>query len=161
MLRIRLSEEDTTRLGCPQELTFEYGKMMGRDLLELEEQVGWSIDQFERQLEGVPAVNALGGPIYEMDGDKPKLDGGGKPILAMTYTTKTVMVLVWMCVRRANPDVAWKTFDFDVTAAEIDNDDEEEVGKAPSRANSKKSTTGTSRRSRASSASRRGTNATS
>ena len=149
-MRIRLSEEDATRLGCPRDLKFDYEKFMGRDLLELEEQVGWAIPDLEHALNGVPATNALGGPIYEMNGDKPVLDGAGKPVVARTYTTKTLMVMVWMCVRRSNPDVAWKTFDFELNGATLG--EEEEPGKASTAARSAKSTTATSRRSRRSSA---------
>ena len=147
-MRIRLCEEDATRLGCPRDLDFDFEKVTGRDLLELEEQVGWSLDTFQREIEGTPAVNAIGGPIYEMDGDKPKLDPMGKPIRIMAISTKAIVVIVWLCVRKANPDVAWKTFDFTMTATDI-LEDEEPAGKAP---RLRKSTTTTKRRSRASSA---------
>lgn len=153
-MKITLSEADAKRLNCPRVLIFDEEGLTGRDLMELEEQVGWSADSLERAFQGIPAVNALGGPIYEMDGDKPKLDGMGKPIRVMTLTTKTLMVVVWLCVRRANPEIDWKSFDFHVGATEIDNA-EEPVGKAPS----PKSTTTTKPRSRRSTASPRGTSA--
>lgn len=153
-IRIKLCEEDATRLNCPRDLLFDFTNVTGRDLLELEEQVGWSFDRFEREVGGVPATNALGGPVYEMAGDKPKLDGMGKPIRAMVITTRVLMVVIWMCVRRANPDVEWKTFDFTISATEVESE-EEEPGKAP--VNSRKSTTTTKRRSARSSASPRGT----
>ena len=152
-MKITLSEEDAVRLAVPRELVFDYGRFMGRDLLELEEQVGWSIVDLEHALNGTPAVNAIGGPIYEMDPknpDKPLLDGGGKPIVARTLSTRTLLVMVWMCVRRANPDVTWKTFDFNMVAAEFDPEDES--GKGSTAAPSKRSTTGTRRRSQRSSA---------
>lgn len=137
-------------------MKFDYSKFMGRDLLELEEQVGWDINKLEHALNGAPATNAIGGPIYEMNGDKPVLDGGGKPMIARVLTTKTLMVMVWMCVRRAAPDVQWKTFDFNVAGAEFDPEDEE-AGKGSTAAPSKRSTTSTKPRSRRSSASPRGT----
>jgi|SRR5688572_7548626 len=149
-MKIRLSEEDATRLGCPRELSFDLEHLSGRDLLELEEQVGWSFDTFQRELEGTPAVNALGGPIYEMDGDVPKLDPMGKPIRVMAISTKATIVVVWMCARRANPAIRWQEFDFNIAAVEFD--DEEPAGKAPAKARSRTSTTTTRRRSRTSSA---------
>lgn len=142
-MKISISEADATRLNCPRDMVFDLGKITGGDLIELEEQVGWGIDQFERAMEGTPAVNAIGGPIYEMDGDVPKLDGGGKPIRAMVIGTKTIMVLVWMCVRRANPDIPWKGFPdrIEVTALEIVQDEEGEPGKSPARRSATNTTT--------------------
>lgn len=154
MLKIRISEADSSRLNCPRDMAFDLDTVTGRDLLELEEQVGWNIDRFQIAVQGTPAVDAIGGPIYEMDPknpDTPKLDGGGQPIRAMVIGTKTVMVLVWMCVRRANPDVAWKTFDVQITELEITQDEEGEPGKSPAR-RSPTSTTTTKRRSRRSTA---------
>lgn len=150
-MKITLSESDAARLGCPRTLTYDEEGITGRDLMELEEQVGWSADQLDRAMQGVPAVNAIGGPLYEMDGDSPKLDPMGKPIRVMTMATKTVMVMVWLCVRRANPAVKWDEFDFHLASAEFG--DGEPVGKAHSPTN----TTTTKPRSRRSSASARGT----
>jgi hypothetical protein len=152
-MKIRLCELDADRLGCPRDLTFDFEQVTGRDLMELEEQVGWNLATFENALGGVPATNAIGGPIFEMDGDKIKLDPMGKPIRVMTITTRTIVVIVWLCVRRANPEITWKNFDFQIAATEIE-DAEEDPGKAPS---SPKSTTTTKRRSARSSASARGT----
>jgi hypothetical protein len=150
-MKIRLSEQDAARLGCPRDLEFDFEQLSGRDMLELEEQLGWSFDTFQSALEGTPAVNALGGPIYEMNGDVPKLDPMGKPIRVMAISTKAIVVIVWMCARRANPAIRWESFDFNMTTIEIDNE-EEPAGKAPAKARSRKSTTATSRRSRPSSA---------
>ena len=153
-MRIRLSERDAEHFGCPRELEFDFEQLTGRDLLELEEQVGWTFDTFQSSFEGTPAVNAIGGPIYEMNGDVPKLDPMGKPIRVMAISTRTIMVMVWLCVRRANPAVRWESFPDGFTIAAVEIEDEPE-GKAP--ANSRPSSTTTKPRSRKSSTSRRGT----
>lgn len=153
-MRIRLSEQDAANFGCPRDLGFDFEQLTGRDLLELEEQVGWTFDTFQSAAEGMPATNALGGPIYEMNGDVPKLDPMGKPVRVMTISTRTIIVMVWLCVRRANPAVRWDTFPdlFNIAGVEIEDEPE---GKAPAR--SRTSTTTTKPRSRKPSTSRRGT----
>lgn len=154
-MRIRLTEEDATRLGCPRELEFDPEKLMGRELIALEEEVGWNVDNLEENLQGEYLKDALGGPVFETD-DKGKvvLDGGGKPMRARGLKIATVLVITWLAARRAGCTVPYAEFDFSVTGAEFDP---EEPGKAPA---SPTNTTTGKRRSARSSATRRGSNAT-
>ncbi len=153
-MRIRLSEEDAERLGCPRDIEFDQNKVMGRELIAMEEQAGWDIHRLEAGLEGEYLTNALGEPIWEMENGKVVLDGGGKPMRARGLKMATVMVITWLAVRRAGSTVAYKDFDFDVTSAEFEP---EEPGKAP--AASPTTTTTGKRRSPRSSATRRGSSA--
>jgi hypothetical protein len=159
-MKIRLSEEDAERLGCPRDLEFDFEKLMGRELMALEEQVGWSFDEFAQKMQGEPLKNALGEPVWETD-DKGKvvLDAGGKPMRARGLRIAQLMVMTWLCVFRTNPDVTWKGFDFNVVGTEFV--DEEEPGKGgTTSAASPKNTTGTKPRLRTPSRSRRGSSAT-
>lgn len=153
-MKIRLSEEDAERLGCPRDLVFDESRLMGRELMALEEQVGWTFQDLERKLQGDPAVDHTGAPIWETD-DKGKLVlADGKPTQMRVLRVEQLMVMAWLCAFRANPDVAWKTFDINLTGAEFSDDS---PGKDPTPAASKPSTTSTRRRSARSSASPRGT----
>jgi hypothetical protein len=154
-MRIRLSEEDATRLGVPRDLEFDPERIMGRDLIALEEEVGWNVDSLEENLQGEYLTNALGEPVWETD-DKGKvvLDGGGKPMRARGLKVATVLVVTWLAARHAGCKVPYVEFDFAVTGAEFDS---AEPGKAPA---SPTSTTTGKPRSRRSSATRRGSNAT-
>ena len=153
-MRIRLSEEDATRLGCPRDLEFDPDKLMGRELIALEEEVGWNFDTLEENLQGEYLKNALGEPVFETD-DKGKvvLDGGGKPMRARGLKMTTVVVIAWIAARRAGSKVPYAEFDFNVNGAEFDT---EEPGKAPA---SPTSTTTTRPRSARRSASSRGSSA--
>lgn len=156
-MRIRLSEEDAERLGCPRDIEFDYDKVMGRELIAMEEQAGWDIHRLEQGLEGEYLTNALGEPIWETDSKgKVVLDGGGKPMRARGLKMATVMVVTWLAVRRAGSTVSYADFDFDVTGAEFDP---EEPGKAPPTPASPTTTTTGKRRSARSSASSRGSSA--
>lgn len=156
-MRIRLSEEDATRLGCPRDLEFDPDKIMGRELIAMEEEVGWNVDRLEESLQGEYLKNALGEPVYETD-DKGKLvlDGGGKPMRARGLKAATVIVMTWLAARRAGSKVPYSEFDFNVTGAEFDP---EEPGKAPTTPPSPTNTTTGKRRSARSSASSRGSSA--
>jgi hypothetical protein len=153
-MRIRLTEEDATRLDCPRDLEFDAERLMGRELIALEEEVGWTVDSLEENMQGEYLKNALGEPVWETD-DKGKvvLDGGGKPMRARGLKASTILVIAWIAARRAGCKVPYAEFDFAVTGAEFDT---EEPGKAPASATN--STTG-KRRSPQSSATRRGSNA--
>ena len=159
-MRIRLTEEDATRLGCPRDLEFDPDRLMGRELIALEEEVGWTVDSLEQNLQGEYLKNALGEPIFETD-DKGKLvlDGGGKPMRARGLKMTTVVVIGWLAARRAGSKVPYAEFDFNVNGAEFDPE-EPEPGKAPASPASPTSTTTGKRRSPRSSATRRGSNAT-
>jgi hypothetical protein len=153
-MRITLSEEDATRLECPRELEFDPNRIMGSDLIALEEQLGWSFEQLEEAMLGEPAKNAIGEPIWETDAKgKIVLDAKGKPQPLRTLKSRTLIAVTWLCVRRANPAVRWEGFDFAVTATKFDDDPP--AGKAPSPTNT---TTGKPRSAR-SSATRRGSSA--
>lgn len=154
-MRIRLTEEDAARFAIDRDLEFNEQRLMGRELMALEAQVGWTFQDLERKLEGEYATNALGEPVWETDAKgKIVLDGGGKPMRARVLKIEPLMVITWLCVYRANPEIAWKTFDMNVTGTEFTP--EEDPGKAP---NSPKNTTTTKRRSARSSASNRGSSA--
>lgn len=153
-ITITLSEQDAARLECPRDLGFDPETIMGSDLVALEEELGWSIDQLEGAMMGEPAKNAVGQPIWETDGNgKLILDDKGNPTPMRVMKARTLMVVTWLCVRRANPAVRWEGFDFNVTATAFDSE-EQPAGKA----SSPPSTTTGKRRSPRSSASRRGTN---
>ena len=154
-MRIRLTEEDAERLGCPRDLQFDHEKLMGRELMALEAQVGWSFQDLEHKMQGEPATNALGEPVWETDAKgKVVLDGGGKPMRMLVLKIEQLMVVTWLCVYRHNPGVAWADFDFNVTGTEFDSGDDS--GKEQS---SPTNTTTGKRRSARSSASSRGSNA--
>lgn len=157
-MRIRLSEEDAQRLGCPRDLEFDPEKIMGRELIAMEEEVGWDVDRLEESLQGDYLKNALGEPVFETDANgKVVLDGGGKPMRARGLKIATVIVITWLAARRAGCKVPYADFDFAVTGAEFDA---EEPGKAPEAPASPTNTTTGKPRSRRSSATRRGSNAT-
>jgi len=152
-MRITLSEEDAQRLGVPRELEFREDRVMGSELIALEEQVGWDVDKLDQALNGEPATNALGEPLWALDDKgKPVLDDKGKPVQQRVMKVRTLMVLAWMCVRRTNPAVTWDGFDINIIATELSPGTE---GKAPS----PPGTTTGKRPSRRSSASSRGSNA--
>lgn len=156
-MRIRLTEEDATRLGCPRELEFDPDRLMGRELIALEEEVGWNVDSLEENLQGDYLKNALGEPVFETDAKgKVVLDGGGKPMRARGLKMTTVVVITWLAARRAGSKVPYSEFDFNITGAEFDA---EEPGKAPATPASPTSTTTTKRRSARSSGSSRGSSA--
>lgn len=155
-MRIRLSEEDAALLGCPRDLEFDPERLMGRELIALEEEVGWNFDSLEENLQGEYLKNALGEPVFETDDTgKVVLDGGGKPMRARGLKMTTVVVIAWLAARRSGCKLPYAEFDFNVTGAEFDP---EEPGKAPASATS--TTTGKPR-SRRSSASSRGSSGTS
>jgi len=160
-MRIRLSEEDAARLGVPRDLEFDPDKLMGRELIALEEEVGWNVDSLEQHLQGEYLTNALGEPEWETDDNgKVVLDGGGKPMRARGLRVATVLVVAWLAARRAGCRVPYAEFDFAVTGAEFDT---EEPGKAPASSASRASPTSTTtgkRPSRRSSVTKRGSNAT-
>jgi hypothetical protein len=153
-MRIRLSEEDAGRLGCPRDLEFDADRLMGRELIALEEEVGWTVDSLEENLQGEYLKNALGEPVFETDAKgKLVLDGGGKPMRARGLKMTTVVVITWLAARRAGSKVPFADFDFNVNGAEFDP---EEPGKAPA---SPTNTTTTKPRSARRSASSRGSSA--
>ncbi len=152
-MRITLSEEDAQRLGVPREMNFREDRIMGSELIALEEQVGWDVERLDQALIGEPVTNAIGQPVWVLDDkDKPVLDDKGKPRQQRAMKVRTLMVLAWMCARRANPAIAWDGFDINVLATEFVPEPE---GKAPSPTGT---TTG-KRPSRRSSASSRGSSA--
>lgn len=155
-MRIRLSEEDAQKLQVPRDLEFSEERLMGRELMALEAQVGWSFQDLEHKLEGEYATNALGEPIWETDAKgKIVLDGGGKPMRARVLKIEALMVIAWLCVFRANPEISWKSFDINITGTDFIP--EEDPGKAQS---SPTNTTTGKPRSRRSSATKRGSSAT-
>jgi hypothetical protein len=157
-MRIRLTEEDAERLGVARDLEFDSDKLMGRELIALEDEVGWTVDSLEANLQGEYLTNAIGEPVWETD-DRGKvvLDGGGKPMRARGLKAATILVITWLAARRAGCTVPYAEFDFAVTGAEFDT---EEPGKAPASPASPTSTTTGKPRSRRSSATRRGSSAT-
>lgn len=153
-MRIRLTEEDATRLGCSRDLEFDADRLMGRELIALEEEVGWNVDSLEEKLQGEYLKDALGGPVFETDAKgKVVLDGGGKPMRARGLKVSTILVIAWLAARRAGCKVPYAEFDFAVSGAEFDP---EEPGKAPA---SPTNTTTTKPRSARRSASSRGSSA--
>lgn len=153
-MRITLSEEDATRLEVPRDLEFDPNRIMGTDLIAMEEQIGWSFEHLEEAMLGEPAKNAVGQPIWETDAKgKVVLDDKGKPKQQRVMKSATLVAITWLCVRRANPAVRWEGFDFAVTGAAFVSEPE---GKAPS---SPTGTTTGKRRSPRSSASSRGSSA--
>jgi len=153
MMRIRLSEEDAERLGCPRNLEFDFERVMGRELMALEEQVGWDYSTFGTKMQGIPLTDHAGAPVWETDDDgklvtDPKT---GKPIQMRGLKVEQLLVMVWLCVLRANPQCRWDTFDVNLAATDFVEDS---AGKAE--ADSEPSTSGTKRRSPKGSGSGRG-----
>jgi hypothetical protein len=161
-LVITLSEADAERIGVPRNLSVDIDKLMARELIAMERVTGWSYEALAFSLEGRPAKNALGQPIFETDDDGTlKKDPAGNPIQVMGFNLEALLVVVWLAVRRAKgEDVAWELIDLDINATEFGGDE----GKAPSRADrraaSRNGSSTTKSRSGTSSASRRTSSAT-
>lgn len=153
-MRITLSEEDAQRIGVPRELEFREDRIMGSDLIALEEQFGWTVDKLDQALLGEPATDPAGGPVWELDDKgKPVLDGKGKPVQARTMSVRTLMVITWIAARRAVPDLPWNGFDISITGTDFVPEPE---GKEPP---SPPATTTGKRRSARSTGSSRGSSA--
>lgn len=124
-MKIRITQDDADRLGCPRDLEFEFDRVMGRELMALEEQVGWAFHEFEKEMQGEPLAEPVtGAPVWETD-EHGKLvtdPKTGKPVQARGLRVKQLMVMVWLCVFRANPAVAWATFDVNLMGAEFSDD---------------------------------------
>lgn len=154
-IRLRLSEEDAQRLEVPRDLEFDTDKLMGRDLIALEEEAGWDIDRLDQAMAGEPTTNAVGQPVWETDAKGKVVLVNGKPVQARGLKMSTLLVIAWIAARRSGYKGRYAEFDFCITAAEFES--VEEPGKGPA---SPTTTTTGKPRSRRSSASSRGSSAT-
>lgn len=161
-MRYRLSDEDRERLGLKQEwVEFSADGLMMTEAEELEN-AGYDPEDFLDDVRGRPVVDADGSPVMVpvLDDDgNPVLDADGQPEMAQKrrYPLRQARAAAWIALRRAGVKVPYREFDFNITAARVEQDVAPPVGKgeeaAPASAKNGRTTRS---RSRSTSGSSRG-----
>lgn len=108
-MRIAFDERDRKRFNLPEVVEFdEFDPTVG-DIVLLEEQVGLTFD----------AWNDL------LIGDEVKVETDGEITTRYRRTYRTHHVVLWLAVRRAGSDVAYKDFDVSMKGMRLLNDADE------------------------------------
>lgn len=107
MIRIRLSKEDREMYGCAEWLEVDLDKLMVQEAIELDEA---GVD-YQRAMNGDPVVHPeTGEPVRNPE--------TGVPLIRWGPTS--LLVFVWLGLRRAGRGVPLADLDFDAYGADME-----------------------------------------
>lgn len=115
MFRIRLSEKDRKRFGCPEWLTVDVDSMTAREAAIIQTEGGIAPDEISDELIGQPVFDN-GAPVFQRDivtGEVIRDDG--IPRQKRRYNFNAWLALVWLALRRNGIQVPYAEMDFDLS----------------------------------------------
>lgn len=114
MIRIRLSDEDRARLGCPEWLMYDPMKLRAREAAMLAKTTGYDPIRLGEGIQGKPLLDGAG---------KPVLDEAGEQV--RTRDWDAWLALVWLCCVKAGCAVPFNDFDFELGSVSLETDAED------------------------------------
>jgi hypothetical protein len=126
-MRIRLSEADRKRLGCPEWLDVQLTSITAREAATIQRLGGYDPDELAEALKGTPVMRD-GQPVYETDADGNTVMEDGKPKPKLRYDFDAWVAVIWLALKRAGVTVPYNELDFDL---EIDVEAADPEGEVP------------------------------
>lgn len=115
-MRIRLSDADRERLGCPEWIEYQPDRLMIDEAIEIQDAIGYGPDELLDAMQGVPLVRN-GQPVLDSDGEQ-----------RVRRDLRAWQAVVWAALRRAGVDTPLQGLTFDLLKLRTALD--EEPGKA-------------------------------
>lgn len=131
-MKITLSDEDAERLGVGPVVEFDERRLSSLEAIQMSKATKWSLIRFTNAF-GQVLRDDDGKPVMQRDasGEFVRDEAGGL-IPVRDIETTALVLAVWLAVRRAGRDIAWKDFDINLIATDFEDEDEDdEQGKAP------------------------------